>query len=261
MKNRLHHRLHNRLLHLAALLTVLVLATSAVIPATAAGVAEGPTGTLTMQPKHGDKILTAAQYNGTFKVYHIADYVTTGEFTKDEDLKDLDVEITGEALSGNESFKILTEDIAAYVKTHTADIDPIRTGIKVDETLTLPYGLYLIMSDRKATGYQTFEPFLAMIPEYGENMTNTNVIAYPKVSPEPDEPDEPHESHEPSPPPPAEVEQIEEAGEEITPPPTNIEEAGILTGDESQMRLYGIVAIAAVTGLIAWTAAKHRKEN
>lgn len=260
MNNLFLHRFRKHLRCVTTILAVSMLSLAMILPAAAAETA--PTGTLTIRPKYGDKVLTASEYDGTFKIYHIADYAETGTFTKDAALGDLEVTIDGPTLSDDETYKQLTQTIAAYVKNHSADIKPFHTAIKVDETLTLPYGLYLITSDQLAKGYKDFESFLVMLPEYGENSVNTNVTAYPKVSPEPEEPEEPHEPHEPGTPgtpPTPPVPEIEEPGE-ITETP-EIEEIGGYTGDESHMALYGAIVVIAAAGLVLWIVMRRRANH
>lgn len=281
MTMRRNHRLWRRVAAglMAGLLTAAMLVGTAV-PVRAE---ETPQGTLTIVPKDGDKELSADNYSGTFKVYKVASYDPNGTFTKDAQFKEFTSNglegdtFTGDVMTqadgGDQRFRELTDALAAFVKDSGNDVQPMEgmTGIKAGQTVTLPYGLYLVMQDRKPSNYEEAGPILAMIPQYtynaetGERGTNTTVIAYPKVSPKRTPPDEPPggggDDNPPGTPPVTPPEEIEEVGEEITPEqPGEIEESGsLLTGDDSMMTLYGAMVMAAGAGLAAWALWRRRR--
>lgn len=260
------------------LCTSLVL--GSVLPAYAAG-----TGTLTIRPKVGDDIQSASVYNGTFKVYRVADYAETGVFTFTNDFKDAGISLDN--LFDSKGYREIGDALADY-QSKNSKITAILSGVKVDETNSLSYGLYLIRQDSSADGYNDCTPFLAMIPEYSENATNADVVAYPKVSkvetlppvtpPDNPPPDNPPDNPPPTTPPETPPDTPEDEGGEETPPTPGedignmddsgnmnengeINEVGGLTGDNSQMVAYGAIAGAAVVILGGWLVWKRKKDK
>ena len=97
----------------------------------------------------------------------------------------------------------LASDLASYSaknRLHSTTVNIGKNGTAVMKNLEL--GLYLIVQDLAAEGYEEFGPFLVSLPRYdGENYVYT-VDASPKVSvePLPDEPGKPTKPTEPKPP-------------------------------------------------------------
>lgn len=183
-----------------ALIAAVILIIAGITPRMIAQAANH-TGTLTIQPREGDTLLNYNSYQGSFNIYHVADYDATGAgtFTLTEPFKDYDTtEITGDALSASEAaFKQIAQELYAYLNAHSSSIDPIWSGAHAGDTRTLPYGLFLVTQNESMKHYSDCTPFLVMIPMYGENTTETNVIAYPKVTSH----DHPHGDENPPTPP------------------------------------------------------------
>lgn len=193
--------MHRVLAGIGAAVMAATLAVGSLLPGYAA---TSETGTLTVIPKVGDEQLTTNNYDGTFKIYLVATGAETGSFELTEDYKDSQVELSNQRLSDDESYKEITEAFTTYLHAHSS-IEADQTDIKAGDTLTLPYGLYLVHQDKSASGYNDATPFLIMLPQYSEGKTETNVTAYPKVSKivtPPDEPDDPkpHDPDSPKPP-------------------------------------------------------------
>lgn len=195
--------MHRVLAGIGAAVLAATLAVGSILPGYAA-TSNADTGTLTVIPKAGDEELTSSNYDGTFKIYLVATGAETGSFQLTDDFKDSKVELSNQLLSDAESFKKITEAFTNYLDAHSG-IQADQSGIKAGDTLTLPYGLYLVHQDQSATGYTDASPFLIMIPQYSEGKTETNVKAYPKVTKvvtPPDVPDEPKPNDPESPKPP-----------------------------------------------------------
>lgn len=271
-----------------AMLTATLVAGS--VPAYAAEM-----GTLKIIPKVGNEEITTG-YNGTFKVYKVADYETTGVFTKTDAFKDCDVTLTGDNLSKDETFRKITETITAFVKSHK-DLKTALSGVGVNVEKPLEYGLYLICQDKSADGYTDTTPFLVMIPQYSENTTNVNAVAYPKISKVTTPPvtppgggdeggDDGGDDNPPTPPKPPVTPPKEEEGEDEETPVEETPEqpgedignmgedgmlnegeggmmtdAGAMTGDNSQMTTYAAVAGVAAVALIGWVVWKKRSKK
>lgn len=195
-----------------AALTAGFIATSTLISAGVTTQAASSTGTLTITPKCGDKEVDLNDYNGTFKVYKVADYDNSGTFTATADFQfdNHKTLLTSDNLSDEGTFKEITQTVTAWVANHD-DIDAILSGVKAGVANTVDYGLYLIMQDQSASGYSDANPFLVMIPSYSDGKTETAVTAYPKISKSstPDTPDKPHKPHDDTPTTPAKTGKVE----------------------------------------------------
>lgn len=169
--------------------------------------ADSKTGTLTITPKCSGEVVDTSSYDGTFKVYKVADYDGNGTFTVTADFQFENHEtlLTGDNLSNERQFNEITQTVTAWVTSH-ADIETTLSGVKAGTSNQLAYGLYLIMQDQSATGYTDTTPFLVMIPTYEDGQTQTAVTAYPKISKTdtpstpPETPDKPHKPHDDTPP-------------------------------------------------------------
>lgn len=168
--------------------------------------AEAKAGTLTITPKVGDTVVDSSDYDGTFKVYKVADYDETGTFTATAGFRFENHEtlLTSDNLSDERQFNEITQTITAWARNHS-DIDAILSGVKAGMSNQLAYGLYLIMQDQSATNYTDATPFLVMIPNTADGKTLTDVTAYPKITktttPDtPETPDKPHKPHDNTPP-------------------------------------------------------------
>lgn len=180
MRNHLQNRVRAGLLRVAAVLTAAVLTLGSAIPASAA-TTNKETGTLTILPKIGDTVLDAADYDGTFTVYRVADYNTTGVYTNAEGFESYsEYSINGTTLSDAATNQALALSLANYIEEHQSSITPALSAVKAGVQNTVPYGVYLIMQETQGS-YTACTPFLIMIPTYGENKTITDVTAYPKV--------------------------------------------------------------------------------
>lgn len=111
-------------------------------------------------------------------------FVLTGDFTD-----------SGISLDDPES-----SETAAYLGEYAAsnDLDGTRMDVANEGTVVfsgLELGLYLIVQDEAAVGYETAEPFLVSVPMYENGVYIYEVDATPKMSirkgPEPNTPTEP----------------------------------------------------------------------
>lgn len=166
-----------------AALAATILAISTFATSTVTTQAADRTGTLTITPKVGDTVITSSDYDGTFKVYQVADYTQSGTFTATEDFQfdNHETLLASDNLSDEGTFKEITQTITAWLNAHSG-IAATLSGVKAGAQNSLPYGLYLICQDTSASKYNDTTPFLVMIPHYDDGKTENDVTAYPKVS-------------------------------------------------------------------------------
>lgn len=165
-------------------LTALMAGLMAAVLACSSGVtafAEG-TGTLTLRPKNGNSYV-GTDYNGTFSLYQVATGVEHGKY----DLTDAFAaysgkEISSDTIGDKAAFKEITQDLAAYVSAHKAEITPAQDDLRAFTAYTVPYGLYLVVQKSTGDNYTACTPFLVTVPDFSDGETKTNVTAYPKLS-------------------------------------------------------------------------------
>lgn len=156
-------------------------------------------GTLTIRPEFNSSEVPISsysgtfdgKYDGTFRIYKVADYDLSGEFTKTSAFEDYDGEVSDETLSVNSSsnagnndraFRELTEGLTAYLDENSGSIKADESGVKAGAAQSLDYGLYLVTQDRAGTGYKAITPFLTMLPVYGDHSTSSSEVVYAKLA-------------------------------------------------------------------------------
>lgn len=265
-------------------------------------------GTLTIVPKTNNGVVS--DYDGTFNVYKVADYVPETEtltvvapFTSYTGTPAIAMKSLyfDDATTGNDStFRKLVDALGDYYNGLETKPDIVTDatgnkaeGVEANTNLTLNYGLYLIAQATKGSGYKECKPFLVILPEQTGAVSNASVTAYSKLEveetptpPTPPEtpgnpPDNPPPTTPPTTPPETPPDTPEDEGGEETPPTPGedignmddsgnmnengeINEVGGLTGDNSQMVTYAVVAGAAVVilgGWFIWKRKKDRKES
>lgn len=255
--------------------------------------AEGQTGTIVIDVPDG--------YNGTFLAYKVADYApetSTLSVVAPFDAYNEDPQITLDNIKFNNAdtkddstFRQLVEHVRGYYQglsadqkerliKATGDTNPFSKSIS-----GVPFGLYLIVQDQKGSGYLEMQPFLVILPQQtGAAATGSvaTVTVEAKLEEEPTTPPSPPDNppddnppggggdNPPSNPPSNPPTTIEEGGDNT---PTIIEggnildeigqiiEVGGLTGDNSQIALYGAVAGVAAIVLIVWAVRKRKKDK
>lgn len=233
------------------------------------------TGSITILPfdTANKQYLTAANYDGTFRVYRVADYDGYGNFTKADGFGGYDgTDITGDNLSADKTFKEITEAVTAYVSANRGSLTKVAEGVPAGKKIeNLSWGLYFVEADKASTTWNAFTSFLVMIPDYHDNQTKVDVEGYPKVTKPTTPPDDnPPGDNPPSPPsnppkdnPPENT--IDEIGDEedngYIDEGGMITEGGAMTGDSSQIAVYGAIAAAAVVVLLVWFVWKKRNDK
>lgn len=264
----------------------LVVTASLALSGNVSAMAAGNSGTLKIQPKYGNDLLTKDQYDGTFDVYKVADYdpakptlTYVAPFASYNDNSTYSIE----SLSGEDKDTVFRQLVEAIREDYnngakdSSDLQKSASGIGAEGSASLSYGLYLIVQNKSASGYNDVAPFLVFLPEATGYYEDAAVTAYPKVSKPSTPPDNPPGGGD-NPPgdnppggdnPPSE----DEGGEEETPETPvideigtdeeigEIEEIGGRTGDDSQMMTYGAVAGVAAVALVGWFVWKKRQNN
>lgn len=252
----------------------------AVAPALPTFAAAGQTGRIVIQVPEG--------YNGTFRAYQVADFVPETEtltvvepfksgYTGTPKITMGNIRFDDEpANKEDKTFRQLVESVRSYYKgmddNAKAQLSEV-SGSPFSTTLeSVPFGLYLIVQAQKGSGYKEMEPFLLILPQRtGATATGVTVTVEAKLETEPSgPPDEPPDNPPDNPPttpptnPPTTPNEIVEIGDEGDSGIVeigSIEEGGSLTGDNSPIVIYGVVAAAAAAGLIVWFVRRRKDKD
>lgn len=241
-------------------------------------------GTLTIQAPDG--------YNGTFNVYKVADYAPeTSTLTVVDPFKSYEKagDLTTDNLSTDEAIRKYGEALGAYCGSlqNPAAVEG-GSGVSAGKAIHLDYGLYLVMQAQAGDGYYDILPFITFLPSQtgaAPNGVDASIDVEPKLEKRPETPSTPPETppgDTPSDNPPGtpsnetpvtpvepEFHQISESGndgiyseggsagdaEDIG----SFTEFGGLTGDSSQIVLYGAVTAVAAAALIVWAVRRRRR--
>lgn len=136
---------------------------------------------------------------GDLKIYKVADIQSDDEgdsFVLTEAFKDSSAD-----LSNPENRQTIAY-LASYATSRNLEsykrIDPVPDDGLVDFE-NIPLGLYLVVQDQAAPGYEAMPPFLISVPNWDGEKYVYNVSAYPKSDPDklPETPDNPDGSGNP----------------------------------------------------------------
>jgi len=171
---------------LAALLTVILLLAGLGVSALAASVIDWETaGSLTIQPKYNNNIVTGC----TFNLYRVAElnpesaapaYRLIGVFQGAKDSSGSDVDLNG--INTASKLESAAAALARYAGG-AASADVISLSATADTVSSLPLGMYLVVQTSAPGNYTVASPFLVALPSTNDAGTGWNyaITANPKL--------------------------------------------------------------------------------
>ena len=171
---------------LAALMTVILLLAGLSVSTLAASVIDwNTTGSLTIQPKYNNTVVTGCTFN-LYRVAEIQPNSTTLQFNLIGVFQGAD-DSSGNAvdLNGSHTASQLESAAAALARYvgNAASGDVLALGSGSDTVSSLPLGMYLVVQTSAPGNYTVASPFLVMIPALNDEGTGWNyaITANPKL--------------------------------------------------------------------------------
>lgn len=171
---------------LAALLTVILLLAGLSVSTLAASVIDWNTtrGSLTIQPKYNDTVVTGC----TFNIYRVAEiqpdsavlqFDLTGGFQNAQDQSGTAVDLN--SIRTASELESAAAALARYVGNATDEVRSLNASS--DTVSDLPLGMYLVVQTGAPGNYTAASPFLVMIPSTNDEGTEWDyaITANPKL--------------------------------------------------------------------------------